>query len=85
MTDVESKLFGIGKLNVNRSDLPAITHVDYAARVQTVHGYGDGRVALWKLPVAQKATRRSVAGRLHERFRVGLASRYRRRANQIRY
>ena len=30
-------LFGIEKLNVPRSDLPAITHVDYSARVQTVH------------------------------------------------
>ena len=37
MSDEESKLFGIDKLNVRRSDLPAITHVDYTARVQTVH------------------------------------------------
>ncbi|XOV81720.1 MAG: carbamoyltransferase [bacterium] len=37
MTEDESKLFGIEKLNVARSDLPAITHVDYTARVQTVH------------------------------------------------
>lgn len=37
MTDEESSLFGIDKLNVKRSDLPAITHVDYTARVQTVH------------------------------------------------
>ncbi len=37
MTDEEKKLFGIDKLNVIRSDLPAITHVDYSARVQTVH------------------------------------------------
>ena len=36
--DVEhASLFGIDKLNVQRSDLPAITHVDYSARVQTVH------------------------------------------------
>lgn len=33
----EEKLFGIDKLNVPRSDVPAITHVDYSARVQTVH------------------------------------------------
>ena len=37
MTDEEEQLFGIDKLNVARSDLPAITHVDYSARVQTVH------------------------------------------------
>lgn len=37
MTDEESQLFGIEKLNVPRSDIPAITHVDYSARVQTVH------------------------------------------------
>jgi carbamoyltransferase len=37
MTAEESKLFGIDKLNVKRSELPAITHVDYTARVQTVH------------------------------------------------
>ena len=37
MSEEEEKLFGIEKLNVARSDLPAITHVDYSARVQTVH------------------------------------------------
>ncbi|CAN5255687.1 carbamoyltransferase [soil metagenome] len=37
MTDDEKKLFGIDKLNVPRSDIPAATHVDYSARVQTVH------------------------------------------------
>jgi carbamoyltransferase len=37
MTAQESQLFGIDKLNVKRSELPAITHVDYTARVQTVH------------------------------------------------
>jgi len=37
MTDEESKLFGIEKLNIPRSDIPAVTHVDYSARVQTVH------------------------------------------------
>ncbi len=36
MTDEQERLFGIEKLNVERSDLPAITHVDYSARVQTV-------------------------------------------------
>ena len=33
----EEQLFGIEKLNIKRSSLPAITHVDYSARVQTVH------------------------------------------------
>src|SRR5262249_15860091 len=33
----EETLFGIDKLNVARSDIPAVTHVDYSARVQTVH------------------------------------------------
>ena len=37
MTEDEKKLFGIDKLNVIRSELPAITHVDYSARIQTVH------------------------------------------------
>jgi carbamoyltransferase len=37
MTNAEEALFGIDKLNVVRSDIPAVTHVDYSARVQTVH------------------------------------------------
>jgi carbamoyltransferase len=37
MTAAEQALFGIEKLNVPRSDIPAVTHVDYSARVQTVH------------------------------------------------
>ncbi|MEM8598095.1 MAG: carbamoyltransferase C-terminal domain-containing protein, partial [Pseudomonadota bacterium] len=37
MTEEEQALFGIEKLNVKRSDIPAITHVDYSARIQTVH------------------------------------------------
>ena len=37
MTSEENKLFGINKLNVKRSDIPAVTHVDYSARIQTVH------------------------------------------------
>ncbi|PJE03204.1 MAG: carbamoyltransferase [Leptospira sp.] len=37
MTSEQEKLFGIEKLNVPRSTLPAITHVDYSARIQTVH------------------------------------------------
>jgi carbamoyltransferase len=37
MSEAERNLFGIDKLNVPRSDIPAVTHVDYSARVQTVH------------------------------------------------
>jgi carbamoyltransferase len=37
MTEREQALFGIDKLNVPRSDIPAVTHVDYSARIQTVH------------------------------------------------
>ena len=36
LADEQQKLFGIDKLNVLRSDLPAITHIDYSARIQTV-------------------------------------------------
>ena len=36
MSDNEEKLFGIDKLNIKRSEIPAVTHVDYSARVQTV-------------------------------------------------
>jgi carbamoyltransferase len=37
MTPDQQALFGIDKLNVSRSDIPAVTHVDYSARIQTVH------------------------------------------------
>ena len=37
MTTDQNNLFGIDKLNVPRSEIPAITHVDYSARIQTVH------------------------------------------------
>ena len=37
MTPDEQKLFGIDKLNVARSVIPAVTHVNYSARIQTVH------------------------------------------------
>ncbi len=37
MTDEEKNFFGIKKLNVIRSNIPAVTHVDYSARIQTVH------------------------------------------------
>jgi len=37
MTEDQKKLFGIDKLNIKRSEIPAVTHVDYSARIQTVH------------------------------------------------
>jgi len=37
MTEEEQKLFGIDKLNIKRSEVPAVTHVDYSSRIQTVH------------------------------------------------
>jgi carbamoyltransferase len=37
MTDEDEKLFGIDKLNILRSDIPAVTHIDYSARIQTVN------------------------------------------------
>ncbi len=43
MTDEQKKLFGIDKLNIVRSNLPAITHVDYSARVQTVSSKNNPR------------------------------------------
>ena len=36
MTETEKNLFGIDKLNIQRSEIPAVTHVDYSARIQTV-------------------------------------------------
>ena len=43
MTEVEEQLFGIDKLNIPRSEIPAVTHVDYSARVQTVHAETNAR------------------------------------------
>ena len=37
MTEKEEMLFGIDKLNIKRSEISAVTHVDYSARIQTVH------------------------------------------------
>ena len=36
MTNEQNKLFGLNKLNIKRSEIPAVTHVDYSARIQTV-------------------------------------------------
>jgi carbamoyltransferase len=45
MSGAECKLFGIEKLNVPRSEIPAVTHVDYSARIQTVHADTNRRYA----------------------------------------
>lgn len=37
MNDAQQKLFGIDKLNIPRSTIPAVTHIDYSARIQSVH------------------------------------------------
>ena len=37
MSDKQKKLFGIDKLNIKRSEIPAVTHVDYSARIQSVN------------------------------------------------
>ena len=37
MTEAQERLFGIEKLHIPRSDIPAVTHLDYSARIQTVH------------------------------------------------
>jgi len=37
MTEEQNNLFGVDKLNVARSTIPSVTHIDYSARIQTVH------------------------------------------------
>lgn len=44
MTETENQLFGIDKLNIPRSEIPAVTHIDYSARVQTVHSETNPRL-----------------------------------------
>ena len=63
MTDQEQALFGVDKLNVPRSEIPAVTHVDYSARVQTDGLPGAGEHEL------QRSRR---ADRLYSRRRVPL-------------
>ena len=43
MTEDQKKLFGIDKLNIKRSEIPAVTHVDYSARIQTVTKHTNNR------------------------------------------
>ncbi len=47
MTQKEKELFGIDKLNIKRSEIPAVTHIDYSARIQTVHQ--DTNIRYYKL------------------------------------
>ena len=75
MSDEQQQLFGIEKLNVPRSQLPAITHVDYSARVQTVHAETNPRLSCpaasiqgrapaarcWSIPRSMCAANRSSA------------------------
>ena len=82
LTPEQERLFGIEKLNVPRSTIPAVTHVDYSARIQTVHAETNPRYhallarfhALTGCPVlvntiVQRARR---ADRLHARGRLSL-------------
>ena len=52
MTEEQRWLFGIDKLNIPRSEIPAVTHVDYSARIQTVHQ--DTNARYWALLSAFK-------------------------------
>ena len=80
MTAEQERLFGIDKLNVARSDIPAVTHVDYSARIQTVHAEtnpryhallsafkrrtGCCRLGQYELQCARRADRLHARGRL---------------------
>ena len=77
MTEDEEALFGIDKLNVVRSEIPAVTHVDYSARIQTVHAETNPRyhallerlqasapaARCWSTPASTCAASRSSARR----------------------
>ena len=56
MTAEEQALFGIDKLNVPRSDIPAVTHVDYSARIQTVHARDQSALSRADLPRSRQRT-----------------------------
>ena len=82
MSEAEHKLFGIDKLNVPRSDIPAVTHVDYSARIQTVHADTNRRYSRADFPLEgadrlpcsrqYKFQRAWRANRLHAGGRVSL-------------
>ena len=59
MTDAQQQLFGIEKLNVPRSTIPAVTHVDYSARVQTVT---EGRQPAYLRAADRRSTRDRLPG-----------------------
>ena len=90
MTAEEQALFGIDKLNVARSEIPAVTHVDYSARIQTVHADtnpayhalhrrvpGPHRLPGARQHLLQRARR---AHRVHARGRLPLLHGHRHRA-----
>ena len=82
MTEAERELFGIDKLNVPRSDIPAVTHVDYSARIQTVHAETNPRLPRafitiqsadrLSCPDQHKLQRARRAHRLYARGRIPL-------------
>ena len=91
MTAEQEALFGIDKLNVPRSDMPAVTHVDYSARIQTVHKETNPRYhalisafkSAHRLPGAgqhqlQRARRADRAARPRTRSAASWAARWRR-------
>jgi carbamoyltransferase len=87
MTEEESRLFGIEKLNVVRSTIPAVTHVDYSARIQTVHFDTNprfhallarfGEITGCPVLVNTSFNVRGEPDCLHTRRRIPLLSRYR--------
>jgi hypothetical protein len=72
MTAAQQALFGIDKLNVPRSDIPAVTHVDYSARVQTVHRETNPR---YHALIAPSRTHRLPGDRQHQLQRARRADR----------
>ena len=90
MNEDEEALFGIDKLNVVRSEIPAVTHVDYSARIQTVHADTNPRYhaparrlqPAHRLPGAgqHQLQRARRADRLHARGRLPLLHGHRDRA-----
>lgn len=78
MTAEEGGLFGIEKLKVRRSDIPAVTHVDYSARVQTVHSETNPRfhalLSAFKAKTGCPVLVLAVSKRLLEKVRTDCGS-----------
>ena len=82
MTPDEQALFGIDKLNVSRSEIPAVTHVDYSARIQTVHADTNPLFhqlltrfkALTGCPILVNTTSTSAANRSYARRKTPFAA-----------